>query len=138
MGREPDVFLVCPTLRAESGRFGLDGLKLFAFFRLEVHHSSLSSGIELLELFEHTEPAAEDVERSFSFSLAILSFRAPTFSVSGSVQDKSAENILDDDREAQLGGRTNIQSHGNNGEGSNKIWVSYKLRVAKWIDNKKK
>jgi hypothetical protein len=107
MGSDPEVFLVCPTLRPESGRAGLDGLKLFAFLRLEVHHNSLSSGIEPLELLEHTEAAAEEVERSFSFSLAILSFRSPTFSVSGSVQDKSAENILDGDREAQLGGRTN-------------------------------
>lgn len=92
---------------------------LLAFLRLAVHHNSRSSGIELFELFElRIDGATEGVKRSFSLSLANLSFRSPTFSVSGSVQDKSAENILLEcgRKERQRKGRTNVQSYSNGGE----------------------
>jgi hypothetical protein len=50
--------------------------------------------MELFELFELlSEGVVDEIERSFSFSRAFLSFRSPTFSVSGSVHDKSAENM---------------------------------------------
>ena len=51
--------------------------------------------MELLELIELLNEGAAEV---LNLSLAILSLRSPTFSVSGSTQDKSAENILDGDR----------------------------------------
>ena len=78
-----------------SGRPFLDGFNPFAFFRPDVHHSSRSSGIELLELIEFLSEGAAEL---LDLSLAILSLRSPTFSVSGSTQDKSAENILEGDR----------------------------------------
>jgi hypothetical protein len=108
-----EVFLErLALLRLVSGRVCLVGLMLRAFLRLEVHHNSRSSGMELFELLELLmDGEAEDVDRSFSFSRAILSFRSPTFSVSGSVQDRSAENMIDggDGRSAESARCTKLQ-----------------------------
>ena len=96
----PDDFLDASVakLRLDPGR-NVDvfrsGFRLFAFLKLDVHHSSLSSWAELIESLELLEQLlidgdVDDVERSF----AILSFRSPTFSTFGSVQDRSAENMV--------------------------------------------
>jgi hypothetical protein len=85
--REAAVTLLCLV----EGLAFLFGLTVFAFRRLDVHHNCRSSAredaIELRELV--TEGVAECSERSF----AMRSLRSPTFSVSGSVQERSAENI---------------------------------------------
>jgi hypothetical protein len=80
------------------GRPFLDGFNPLAFFSPDVHHSSRSSGMELLELIELLSEGAAEV---LDLSLAILSLRSPTFSVSGSTQDKLAENILGGDRKVK-------------------------------------
>jgi hypothetical protein len=93
-GSRLDVLFACSALRLVSGRGFFNGRMFFAFFRPDVHQSSRSSGTEVVELLPLlTEGAADDNDRSFSFSLAMRCFRSPTFSVSGSVQDKSAENM---------------------------------------------
>lgn len=70
--------------------------------------------MELLELLELlTEGAAEGLDRS----LAILSLRSPTFSVSGSVQDKSAENMLDAGRKEKVHGAPNELNYESGGGG---------------------
>jgi hypothetical protein len=68
--------------------FGREVLGLSAFFRPNVHHVSRSPDLELLELvFVMIEPAVPELSRAFR------SRRCPTFSVSGSVHDRSAENM---------------------------------------------
>lgn len=98
-GIELDAFLECsvPVLRLVPGRPFLFGLMLLAFLRLEVHHSSLSSATDVTEVFELLELLIEGAAEGLDRSFAILSLRCPTFSVSGSVQDKSAANMVDTD-----------------------------------------
>ena len=80
------------VLWAVEGLAFLFDLRLFAFWKLDVHHNARSSAtdeaFELLKLL--TEGVAEWSERSF----AIRSLRSPTFSAPASVQDRSAENIM--------------------------------------------
>lgn len=80
------------VLRLVEGRFFFCDLSVFAFRKPEVHQSSRSSAMELaFELLELImEGVAEWIDRSF----AIRSLRSPTFSAPGSVQDRSAENIM--------------------------------------------
>jgi hypothetical protein len=100
-GRAIEAFFDCVVLWLVSGRPFLDGFNPLAFFRPEVHHSSRSSMMELLELSELLSEGAPEL---LDLSLAILCLLSPTFSESGSTQDRSAENILDGDRK-EKGGR---------------------------------
>jgi len=81
------------VLRLVEGRANFAGLRFRAFRMLDAHHNSRSSAMELSEARELGEllidGSAEGVERS----LAMRSLRSPIFSVPGSVQDKSAENM---------------------------------------------
>lgn len=91
-------------LRLVDGR-RIFGFILFAFFNPDVHHSSRSREIELLELFAVLIELPA-IERSRAFR----SLRSPTFSVVGSVQDKSAENMMDEGPERAEGDRARNQS----------------------------
>jgi hypothetical protein len=57
-----------------------------------------------MELLKLSELLSEGAPEVLDLSLAILCLLSPTFSVSGSTQDKSAENILDGDGK-EKGGR---------------------------------
>jgi hypothetical protein len=69
-----------------------EDLMPLAFFNPEVHHSSRLAEMEPLEVVEADEVVQDGETEARSF--ALRSLRSPTFSVLPSLQDRSAENMV--------------------------------------------
>ena len=86
------------VLRLVPGRSELAlliGLRLFAFFTLEVQNRTLSLVMDFIEVLELMVLLMDGVADGVERSLAILSLLSPTFSALASVHERSTENMMD-------------------------------------------